>query len=52
MRLGCWGTEQTQETALQGREQGYYHGVPQTNTGGVKPALHQEIFHKVRWFDA
>jgi len=51
MRLGLWGTKYTQETTLQCRDQGHYHGLPQTNTDGVKPALHQEMSHEVHWFD-
>ena len=49
--LGLWGTQHTQETTLQCRDQGHYHGLPQTNTGSVEPALHQKMSHEVHWFD-
>jgi hypothetical protein len=52
VRLGFWGAKHTQETALQGWDQGQHNDLPQTNTGGVKPALRQEMLHEVRWFDA
>lgn len=52
VRLGLWGAKHTQETALQRRDQRHYYSLPQADTGGVKPALRQDMLHEVRWFDA
>lgn len=51
MRLGFWSAKHTQETALQYRQQGDDHGLPQTDTASVESALRQEVRHKVRWFN-